>query len=492
MNALITSIPAAEPVDSPREIAGPTRADAELNRRLVTGIAGAAGIALLASRAFAGPLDPPPGPITASTKPLSEIEPRTAINAANTPGDATAVFVISQPGSYYLTANLTVPAGKAGIRVAASDVRVDLNGFVLSGNAAAGTSGITDSGVALTDISVHDGVIRAMSGIGVNLGATRRSLIDELRVHDNAGTGVLTGHAARITGVRADVNAATQGAGAAGIRSGDASQILRCTAKGNTGVGIVVGTDALVESCIASQNTGNGIEGFSYGKVLRCIAYDNGGHGIVSASVVGSCNSSDNTLRGIYVSSASVEGCAARSNGAHGISAGASTVTECTSALSISAGNSAHGYDLGASSNLTDSTAYNNAGHGISASQSSRIEGCTSRRNAILGIAVAGSCSVVENNCSDNITGIQVAGASNRIEGNLCGGGTNFGIQVVAAYNLIVRNTCSSNVINWSIYFNCPYGPVVDRTNPAVSGMSGNGTVASTMASTDFHANFSL
>ena len=46
-----------------------------------------------------GPLDPP-GPPGVTMKSLSEVEPRTPISALP--------FTISQPGSYYLTANLSV------------------------------------------------------------------------------------------------------------------------------------------------------------------------------------------------------------------------------------------------------------------------------------------------------------------------------------------------------------------------------------------------
>ena len=41
---------------------------------------------------FAGPLDPPVGPITPTFKTLTEVEPRIAINATNTPGDLNNLF----------------------------------------------------------------------------------------------------------------------------------------------------------------------------------------------------------------------------------------------------------------------------------------------------------------------------------------------------------------------------------------------------------------
>jgi hypothetical protein len=58
--------------------------------------------------AFAqGSLTPPAAP-TPTMKTLDQIEPRVPIDATHTPGDSLREFVIAQPGSYYLAANLNV------------------------------------------------------------------------------------------------------------------------------------------------------------------------------------------------------------------------------------------------------------------------------------------------------------------------------------------------------------------------------------------------
>ncbi len=72
-----------------------------------------------------GPLTPPGAPAP-TMKTLDQIEARTPISSAP--------FTISNPGSYYLTANLTVSGGDA-IIIATSGVTLDLNGFTITSTA---------------------------------------------------------------------------------------------------------------------------------------------------------------------------------------------------------------------------------------------------------------------------------------------------------------------------------------------------------------------
>jgi len=88
-------------------------------------VASLAGL-FIAYSAWAGPLDPPAGPVTSTYKTLTEVEPRTAINTTNTPGDADSLFKITQPGSYYLTGNITGVAAKHGIEIAVAATPVML------------------------------------------------------------------------------------------------------------------------------------------------------------------------------------------------------------------------------------------------------------------------------------------------------------------------------------------------------------------------------
>ena len=58
------------------------------------------------STAFAQGSLTPPGLPAPTMKSADQIEPRTIVNAVNTPGDANNLFIITNSGSYYLTTNL--------------------------------------------------------------------------------------------------------------------------------------------------------------------------------------------------------------------------------------------------------------------------------------------------------------------------------------------------------------------------------------------------
>jgi hypothetical protein len=103
-------------------------------------VLGLQAICCLPHAARAGDLNPPAGPVAPTMKSLDDVEPRTAINAANTPGSANSVFRISQPGSYCLTGNVNGGAGLHGIQIESNNVTLDLNGFALMGTAAAAKS----------------------------------------------------------------------------------------------------------------------------------------------------------------------------------------------------------------------------------------------------------------------------------------------------------------------------------------------------------------
>ena len=93
-------------------------------------------------------------------KSLDQVEARKPIDATNTPGDGSNVFIISQAGSYYLTANLSGGGAKNGILVTSDHVTIDLNGFAVTG------PGNTNNGIELgtqKNVIIRNGTIRSWS-----------------------------------------------------------------------------------------------------------------------------------------------------------------------------------------------------------------------------------------------------------------------------------------------------------------------------------------
>src|SRR3954469_11223809 len=91
---------------------------------------------LFSLSAFAQGSLTPSGPPAPTMKRLDEVEPRNNLQATPAPAGVDTTnpnyhFVINQPGSYYLSANVAVTKTN-GIQINAEGVTLDLNGFQIS------------------------------------------------------------------------------------------------------------------------------------------------------------------------------------------------------------------------------------------------------------------------------------------------------------------------------------------------------------------------
>ena len=173
----------------------------------------------------------PPGAPAPTMLTLSQIEPRTPVDAVHTPGNSANEFIISQPGSYYFTTNVFGASSQNGINIAANDVTLDLNGFSLIGPSTADSAIVIASGTS--NSIVKNGTI---SGWGT---------LDD---------GVLS------LGNNVNLENLNVSAGSVGIQcSGDGSVIKNCTIShaGQWGV-YLSGSNCLI-SCnyFIENNTGN-------------------------------------------------------------------------------------------------------------------------------------------------------------------------------------------------------------------------------------------
>jgi hypothetical protein len=231
-------------------------------------------IILLTGTALAqGPLTPPPGadpsigPFYALTagglpqatmKTLHQVEPRTAI-----PG-GTAMVMLNQSGSYYLTADITVADGP-GVVIAASGVNLDLNGFsIVSSNT---SPDFGDAGVGLNpyvkNISVRNGTIsgngasgKFWAGVGpTGLTASSNVSVTDVTVSDTTHWGIV-------------------------LDSTNNSRVERCFVETQGITGAI--SARLVNDCSA---TGGGV----FGRIVRnCSVETTGSSGIV-AEVAENC-----------------------------------------------------------------------------------------------------------------------------------------------------------------------------------------------------------
>jgi parallel beta-helix repeat protein len=295
-------------------------------------------------------------------------------------------YTISQSGAYRLATNLSATATVTnGIVIVASDVTLDLGGFVLDGGAGSGNGcGIHVPGTVFNFVA-RNGTVRNWRLHGINARSVSLGRFADLQVRDNGRA--LAGD---------------------GLRTGSNSQVSDCFAGGNGGAGIGAGDDNVISKCISSINSGNGI------------AAGNG-------CVIGQCTASGNEI-GISVNgNSTIANCAVTANTAGGIScAGGDTVVTCT----------ANGNGTGRS------------GWGIGAGDRCLIRDCTANDNKATGISVASDCVVVDNHASHNgNAGIAMTGGGNRIESNVMHDNQAEGILPAGKNegNMIIRNFSGGN-----------------------------------------------
>lgn len=367
-------------------------------------------VAALPVAALAGPLTPPSGPISATSKQIAEIEPRIAINSTNTPGDADSTFHISGSGSYYLTGNITGEATKRGIEIIASagqQVTIDLNGFTMTGTA--GTS--TQPAIFIDGVNAH---------VAVRNGAIRswKTAVQ----HFTGGSVTLKDiHAYQSTGIQFDLRNAT---------------CVRCFADDGSNSGFFVDGGVLVD-CFARSNSGNGFT-------------------INSAALIATgCAAIGNTGIGFSLGSGIATACRSESNGTGFQNPG--VLTDCTAVSSTG-----DGVTASLASVIRGCFVSASGGDGIQVSSSSRVEGNTVTGSTAHGINCIGvRTTIINNSISSNargtgaFAGVFASGSDNTIDSNhitnMIVGADDFGIQVTGTSNLVVRNVISGVTTAMSI-----------------------------------------
>lgn len=330
-----------------------------------------------------GPLTPPGAPAP-TMKTLDQVQPRTPIDAASTPGDAGNLFRITAPGSYDLTAPVTGVTGRNGISIEANDVTIDLRGFTLGGvggsldgiHVAAGFARLTvrhgtiagwgGDGVDEVDGGATDGVfedVHATQNAGDGLRLGNRVTVRACKVSDNSVFGLTVNGSATITGTNAADN------GRSGLLFG-AGSALECVVSSNGEAGIeCVDEPALITKCVAFGNSGTGLKAPDGAKLAACISRDNifgievGSYSTVTDCTLknnstgifagGSCRIVRNTCEGNWSAGVRTLGNRNLIDGNQTLNGGTGILTDPSSAHNLirrntSGGNSSNNYEIAA------------------------------------------------------------------------------------------------------------------------------------------------
>jgi parallel beta-helix repeat protein len=390
----------------------------------------AAGLSLLA---LAGPLNPPSGPVTSTFKTLTDVEPRIAINATNTPGNAACVYLITSPGSYYLTGNATCPSGMNLIGVKADGVSIDLMGFTITGTAGSGSAVTTTfiGNSSQSHAAVRNGSIVGFGGdFAINLTISSYAEVENVSA-------------------------------------------LWCHG------GFSLGANSRAQGCLAAGCVGDGFNSLGGGVVTRCVA-DADGRGFFcsgAGETYTDCTATNCSTDGFRVFKSVCTGCVADYNTGSGFNGYTGE-----NFLHCSAGyNQGSGFVGLARATLEDCTAVENQLLGIDAGNDATVRNCTATANAQQGIKAGDRCVLIGNQARANgvsgLAGIWCFGNGSQVESNQSIG-NGYGIYVGGSQNIVIKNTCGSNTqANYSIFSGNRVGLIsVGITNASsITGNTGGG-----------------
>lgn len=277
----------------------------ELDRRLLLGAAGLAGVAALARSGHAGPLNPPGGAVAGTGRTLGEVYDKVArtpqgFAEARTPvqslaGNSAIMHIISQPGSYYLTGDLLAPAtNMLPIFVQASDVTLDLNGFTVSTPAGStracieGQSrlrifnGSAQAGGSAGNLAVSVNDDCLLSGLHITGGLQTVAIGLRARVHGCTVISPLTNGFCMTAGGGSEVIGCRFVGGGTGVQV-PAGRISDCIASG-CATGFSLFDRAVAERCSALDCTNIGFRLGDRCGVRACVAHNAGTAGILVSS----------------------------------------------------------------------------------------------------------------------------------------------------------------------------------------------------------------
>jgi hypothetical protein len=262
-------------------------------------------ITVLSQVVFAGSLEPSAAPAP-TMKTLDEVEPRTPINTVNTPGDSFCHYVISSPGSYYLTEDVTTNMSAIGVN--ADNVTIDLMGYSLIGAGPGTTYGVYMH--ERNNVQIQNGTIRNFqTGICDPNMLSHDHQVINVRCISNTLNGIKlsgTGNLVRDCTVSDNGHSATTGTRAisVGYNSTVTGNIVRDNGVSVTGSFQVYGIDAKF-GCKITDNVVSG-NGASAAVIVDGIVVNSGSTVTGNTVYRNGASSTGGMVRGLFIFA---EGC---------------------------------------------------------------------------------------------------------------------------------------------------------------------------------------
>lgn len=186
---------------------------------------------------------------------------------------STLPFMVTECGSYFLTACLTGVAGQDGITITADNVTIDLNGFALEGTPGS-LSGIVVPGPN-TNIAIKNGTVSSWGVHGISIENVPCAEIENVLCSENGDMGInASSGTVRVSACTIAGNLGT------GIDAGSASLVTECIVKSNGGDGIVIAvgsTGGTIVHCTISSHSADGSTGIhaEQALIVECDLYEN-------------------------------------------------------------------------------------------------------------------------------------------------------------------------------------------------------------------------
>ncbi len=214
----------------------------------------------------------------ATMKTVQQVEPRTPIESIP--------ITITEPGSYYLTGDLTIDTVNAdGIIINSNNVSIDLNGYGLYGNSTLSE----DDGIVVLGtqhhIIIYNGIVSGWDGDGINALNADNSIFENLMVSNNGGDGIVTDFGCII------INCTTSYNGLDGQEGDDGTIIKNGTSYENEDNGFQTSEGCLALDLVSYKNLTDGVDVAAGSIVSRCVTKENGVFGVdlaIGGSVVAS------------------------------------------------------------------------------------------------------------------------------------------------------------------------------------------------------------